>query len=182
MVSPSVGTMMPLNFQKWIAEHREVLKPPVSNAVVWTDTDFIIMVIGGPNQRTDFHDDPHEEFFYQLQGSMLLELMDENNERCDVLLQEGDVFLVPPLVPHGPRRKDNTIGLVVEYWRPTGENDHFVWYCDNCNHLLNDAQFYLTALDVDIQPEFERFYASDELRTCAKCGTVKDVPQARDDF
>ncbi len=172
----------PFNLNMWINENRDVLRPPVGNKVIWSDSRMMVMVIGGPNHRNDFHINPTEEFFYQLQGSMVLELMDENGERCDVRLQEGDVFLVPPMVPHGPRRKDNTIGLVVEYWRPEGENDHFVWYCDNCNHLLNDAQFYLTALDVDIKPEFERFYASEELRTCDKCGTVKGVPQARDDF
>ena len=175
-----MGELRAFNFNKWIDEHRHLLKPPVGNKLVFPDAEFIVMVVGGPNQRKDYHVDEGEEFFYQLQGDMILELMDENNERADIHVQEGDVFLVPSRVPHGPRRKPNTIGLVVEYWRPEGENDHFVWYCDNCNNLLNDAQFYLTALDVDIKPEFERFYASEELRTCDECGTVKDVPQARE--
>jgi len=64
------------NFKQWIDEHRDLLKPPVGNVVVWKDTDFIVMVIGGPNARTDYHDDPYEEFFYQLEGNMTLRIMD----------------------------------------------------------------------------------------------------------
>jgi len=58
------------NFKRWIDEHRHLLKPPVGNKLVFTDSEFIIMVVGGPNARRDFHVDPGEEFFYQLEGGI----------------------------------------------------------------------------------------------------------------
>jgi 3-hydroxyanthranilate 3,4-dioxygenase len=88
------------------------------------------------------------------------------------------VFMIPPNVPQRPVRKANTVGLVVEYWRPEGATDHFVWYCDGCGTKIHDIEFHLKALDEDIKPQFERFYASEELRTCKECGTVKEVPTA----
>ncbi|MFQ5889603.1 MAG: 3-hydroxyanthranilate 3,4-dioxygenase [Gemmatimonadota bacterium] len=162
----------------WINEHRDILKPPVGNDVVWKDSDMMVMIIGGPNHRNDYHINPTEEFFYQLEGDMILKIIEEDGTRRDVPIGEGEIFLVPPRVPHRPTRKAHTVGLVVEYARPKGENDHFVWYCDNCGELLHDAEFYLTDLATQIKPEFEKFYASEELRTCKKCGTVKDVPGA----
>jgi len=101
----------PLNFNKWIDENRHLLKPPVGNSVVYMDTDFMIMVVGGPNSRKDYHVDPVEEFFYQLEGDMLLQIM-ENGKRVDVPIMEGEIFLLPKNVPHSPQRHENTVGLV----------------------------------------------------------------------
>lgn len=67
----------PLNLHKWIDEHRDMLKPPVGNVQIWKDADLMVTIVGGPNQRTDFHDDPIEEFFYQLKGDMVLRVMEE---------------------------------------------------------------------------------------------------------
>src|SRR5690606_37893512 len=67
-----MSPLKPFNFRAWIDEHRELLKPPVCNKQVFEDSEFIIMVVGGPNSRTDYHDDPGEEFFYQLEGDMIL--------------------------------------------------------------------------------------------------------------
>ena len=116
------ATMMraPFNFQRWIDEHRDLLKPPVGNAQVWEDTDFIVTVVGGPNQRTDYHDDPLEEFFYQLKGDMVLRLMEDGRPR-DMPIREGDIFLLPPHVRHSPQRPEpGSVGLVIEYRRPEG--------------------------------------------------------------
>ena len=65
----------PLNLQAWIEEHRHLLKPPVGNKCIH-DGDFIIMVVGGPNQRTDDHYDEGPEFYYQLEGEMVLKVQD----------------------------------------------------------------------------------------------------------
>lgn len=166
------------NLNMWINDHRDELKPPVGNKVIWKDSQMMVMVIGGPNHRNDYHITPSPEFFHQLQGDMLLKLIDDDGTRLDVPLREGDVYMIPPYVPHRPVRKANTMGLVVEYERPEGETDHFVWFCDQCDEKIHDIEFYLTQLDEDIKPRFEEFYASEDLRTCKKCGTVKEVPTA----
>src|SRR5579883_1017160 len=108
-----------LNLQKWIDEHRHLLKPPVGNKMIWKDREFIIMVIGGPNSRTDYHSNGGEEFFYQLEGDMVLKLI-EDGKPHDLNIKEGEIFLLPPNVPHSPRRPPNTIGLVIERKRRPG--------------------------------------------------------------
>lgn len=170
-----LGTSFNLN--EWINSNRDELKPPVGNKVIWKDSKMMVMIIGGPNTRSDYHITPSEEFFHQLQGDMILKLIDpETGERIDMPLREGDVFMIPPNVPHRPVRKANTVGLVVEYWRPEGANDRFVWYCDSCNEELHSVSFHLTQLDEDIKPQFEAFYASEDLRTCDSCGALAPVP------
>jgi 3-hydroxyanthranilate 3,4-dioxygenase len=168
----------PVNLQKWIDEHRDLLKPPVGNKIVWEGPDFMVMIIGGPNHRNDYHICPTEEFFHQLEGDMLLKIVEEDGTHRDIPIKEGEILIIPPRMPHRPVRKANTVGMVLEYTRPDGEEDHFVWYCDNCGHKIHDVAFYLTNLETEIKPRFEEFYASEELRTCDKCGDVKEVPTA----
>ena len=83
-----MAQIAPFNLQKWIDEHRDLLKPPVGNAQIWQDSDFMVTVIGGPNQRTDYHDDPLEEFFYQIQGDITLRII-EDGKRRDVAFEGG---------------------------------------------------------------------------------------------
>jgi 3-hydroxyanthranilate 3,4-dioxygenase len=168
----------PINLMGWINENRHLLKPPVGNQVVWKDTDFMVMIVGGPNHRNDFHVNPTEEFFYQLEGDMYVKVIEDDGTRRDIPIAEGEIVILPPWMPHRPTRKANTVGLVLEYTRPEGENDHFVWYCDSCEVLMHDVEFYLTDLATQIKPRFEEFYGSEELRTCKNCGTLKEVPQA----
>ena len=104
----------PLNFKNWIDKNRHLLKPPVGNKVVYDDGDFMVMVVGGPNSRKDYHVDPVEEFFYQLEGDMILKVM-EDGRSIDIEIKEGEIFLLPKYVPHSPQRFENTVGLVVEY-------------------------------------------------------------------
>ncbi len=108
-----MALMPPFNFKKWIDEHRHLLKPPVGNQMVWQDRDFIVMVVGGPNSRTDFHIDESEEFFYQLEGDINLRIIEDGKPR-DMPIREGDIFLLPPKVPHSPQRPAGTVGLVIE--------------------------------------------------------------------
>jgi len=125
----------PINFKNWIDKNRHLLKPPVGNQVVYEDTEFIIMVVGGPNTRKDYHIDEGEEFFYQLEGRMVLRII-ENKKPKDININEGEIFLLPPKVPHSPQRFENTVGLVIERKRRKGELDAFQWYCDACHTLL----------------------------------------------
>ena len=117
------------NFDQWLNENRHLLKPPVGNAQIWEDADFIVTVVGGPNVRTDYHDDPREEFFYQFQGSATLKIMEADGP-YDVALDEGAIFLLPPHVRHSPQREPDSLGFVIEQRRLEGEKDGFEWFCE----------------------------------------------------
>ncbi len=171
--------MQPLrafNLRSWIDEHRHLLKPPVGNRQVFRDSEFIIMVVGGPNSRKDYHVDPGEEFFYQLEGDMLLKTF-QNGKRVDVPIREGEILLLPPNVPHSPRRFANTVGLVVERERRPAELDGFQWYCERCEHLLYEEFEHITDIENQLPPIFERFFNSTARRTCQNCGAVLARPE-----
>lgn len=172
--------LMPLNLQKWIDEHRHLLKPPVGNQVVYRDTDFIIMVVGGPNARKEFHYNEGEEFFYQLQGDMQLPIR-ENGKTRVIDIREGEIFLLPPKVEHSPQRFPNTVGLVIERHRKEDEIDACTWYCENCDEQLYRAQFHLKDIVVELPKLMQHYYDHLELRTCKYCGTVMDVPQLKEE-
>ncbi|MES0812948.1 3-hydroxyanthranilate 3,4-dioxygenase [Roseibium sp. SCPC15] len=168
------------NFQKWIDEHKHLLKPPVGNQQVWKDADLMVTVVGGPNKRTDYHDDPVEEFFYQLKGDMVLKIYD-GKEFYDVPIREGEIFLLPPHVRHSPQRpQEGSIGLVIEPARPEGALDAIEWYCFECQHLVHRAELDLESIVEDLPPVYQAFYASEEDRTCPNCGSVhpgKEPPE-----
>jgi len=165
----------PINFKQWIDTHRELLRPPVGNKVIYTDSEFIIQVVGGPNSRKDFHVDPAEEFFYQLEGKMVLRIV-ENGSIVDLPIPAGDILLLPPQTPHSPQRQANSVGLVVERRRRPGELDGLQWYCENCSNLLYEEFFPLTNIETQFQPVFDRFFGSLSLRTCKRCHAVMQSP------
>lgn len=165
------------NLKKWIDDNRHLLKPPVGNQCIYPDTDFIVMIVGGPNQRKDFHVNPTEELFFQIEGDITVRIM-QNGEPQDIEIKEGDMFLLPPNIPHSPQRPANTVGLVLERRRPAGNNDHLRYYCEKCGHVLFDPDFYLTDIVSQLRPLMEQFWADENLRTCDKCGTVMQPPAA----
>jgi len=162
---------LPLDFRQWIDAHRDLLRPPVGNAQIWQDTDFIVTVVGGPNRRTDFHDDPLEEFFYQIKGDMVLRIREDGRPR-DLPIGEGGIFLLPPHVRHSPQRPDGSIGLVIERQRPAGVIDGFEWYCPECHALLHRVEIQLEDIVRDLPPLFDAFYADEAKRRCVQCGTL----------
>ena len=166
----------PFNFMQWIDDHRHLLKPPVGNKVVYEDTEFIIMVVGGPNARKDYHYNEGEEFFYQLEGSINVRIQ-ENGKAVDIPINEGEIFLLPPSVPHSPMRSEGSVGLVIERKRRDSEKDGLLWFCDKCNHKLFEKYFVLNSIEKDFLPVFREFYASEELRTCNSCGYVMELDE-----
>ncbi len=162
------------SLKTWIDEHRHLLKPPVGNQLVWKNQEFMVMIVGGPNQRKDFHVNPTEEFYYQLEGDITLRILEDGKPR-DIPIRQGDVFLLPANIPHSPQRPPNTIGMVVEYKRPEGKKDHMRFYCD-CGTLLHDDSFILVDLGTQLKPVIDKFWASDDLRTCKKCGKKLQQP------
>jgi 3-hydroxyanthranilate 3,4-dioxygenase len=165
----------PFSFKQWIDENRHLLKPPVNNKVVYKDTEFIVMVVGGPNSRKDFHYNESEEFFYQLEGDVAVQIQ-ENGKAVTVPIREGEIFLLPPRIPHNPMRGPNTIGLVMERKRRENEKDGLLWFCEKCNEKLYEEYFPLTDITSQFQGVFEKFYGSKDLRTCKKCGHVMEPP------
>jgi len=162
----------PINFPQWIEQNQHLLKPPVGNQQIWLDTDFIVTVVGGPNQRTDFHDDPYEEFFYQFKGNAFLNTM-ENGRPGRVDLKEGAMFLLPPHVRHSPQRPEaGSLCIVIERSRPVGQLDGFEWFCPNCHALIHRVEVQLKSIVSDLPPLFAAFYADLDARRCRQCGTV----------
>lgn len=160
------------NFQKWIDANQHLLKPPVGNKMVFEKTGMVVMVVGGPNQRVDFHDDPVEEMFYQLRGDMILKVA-ENGKIYDVPLREGDIFMLPPHVRHSPQRPvPGSVGLVVEGHRQPGQRDGFEWFCFECGERLHRVEVTVKDLVKDLPPLYEKFYADVKQRTCPKCGAL----------
>ena len=158
------------NLSRWIEEHAHLLKPPVGNQMVFREAgDLIVMAIGGPNARTDYHDDPYEEFFYQLRGNIVLKVM-ENGAARDVPIREGEVLLVPAHCRHSPQRPANSVGLVVEKVRPRNVNDGFEWYCPNCWTRVHRIDVNVQNIVTDLPPLFDAFYRSE--RKCPNCGTI----------
>ena len=165
----------PFNFKQWIDEHRHLLKPPVGNQCVYADDDFIVMVVGGPNSRKDYHWDEGEELFYQLEGDIKVQIQ-EDGKPVEVPIREGEMFLLPPRIPHNPIRSANTVGLVIERKRHEGELDGLLWFCENCNNKLYEEYFQLADITTQFQGVFAKFYGSEELRTCKNCGAVMEPP------
>ena len=131
-------TFKAFNFHDWIARNKGALKPPVANKQLFDHkTGMTVMIVGGPNRRVDFHDDPVEEFFYQLEGDMVLKIA-EGGKIYDVNIRQGDVFILPPHVRHSPQRPvAGSVGLVVEGTRTDGMRDGFEWFCFTCGERVH---------------------------------------------
>jgi 3-hydroxyanthranilate 3,4-dioxygenase len=164
-----MAEFMPLNFKKWIDENRHLLKPPVGNKCIWENREFICMVVGGPNERTDFHINETEEFFHQIEGTMTLRILDDGKPK-DVVIGPGDIFLLPPKVPHSPQRPANTVGLVIEHKRAPHMKDGLLWICEKCDAPVYQEYFHLTDIVNQFQGVFAKYYGSEKNRTCSKCG------------
>jgi 3-hydroxyanthranilate 3,4-dioxygenase len=161
----------PFNLRSWIDRNRHLLKPPVGNKLLFRDSELIVMAVGGPNSRQDFHHDPGEELFLQIEGDIVLKVV-EDGRIIDMPIREGDLFLLPPQVPHSPRRPADTVGIVVERRRGATETDGFSWYCEACGHLLYLERIAVRNIETDLPPVFERFFSSLQHRTCGVCGAV----------
>lgn len=165
----------PFNLQKWVDDNRHLLKPPVGNKQVYKgNEDYIVMVVGGPNGRKDYHWEEGEELFYQIEGDITLKIINESGEPESIPIREGEMFLLPPHIPHSPQRPANTIGLVIERYRNEGEMDKLMWFCENCNHKLHEESFPLEDIVTQLKAAINEFMTSEELRTCNNCGTVME--------
>ncbi|MCV6630230.1 MAG: 3-hydroxyanthranilate 3,4-dioxygenase [Flavobacteriaceae bacterium] len=171
-----MAVKIPFNLENWIAQNRKFLQPPVSNKQIYTESDdYIVMIVGGPNARKDYHYNETEELFYQLEGTINIHIQ-ENGIKKTMQLAPGDMFLLPAKVPHSPERKAGSVGLVVEAKRNTDTmKDGLLWYCEHCNHKLHEVYFPLNNIEKDFLKHFQDFYGNKELRSCKNCGEVMPV-------
>jgi 3-hydroxyanthranilate 3,4-dioxygenase len=161
-----------VNFAQWIADNAPSLTPPVNNKALFTGKDFIVQVVGGPNQRTDFHVDPYEEWFHQLKGNMHVNVITDDGPRT-VHVREGETWLLPGFVPHSPQRPEaGSIGLVIERVREEGTLEKFQWYCEECGSLVHEVELQVRDIVADLPPVFSAFYADEDARTCGECGAL----------
>jgi 3-hydroxyanthranilate 3,4-dioxygenase len=165
----------PFNLRLWIDQNRDLLKPPVGNKLLFKDSAFIVMAVGGPNSRKDFHHDPSEELFFQIEGDMLLRTV-QDGRLADLPIREGEMYLLPAEVPHSPQRPAGSVGIVVERRRSPDELDGFSWYCENCGHRLFLERVAVRNIETQLPEIFSRFYSSLQHRTCSLCGTVMRAP------
>tara|TARA_R110000787_G_scaffold48165_1_gene116285 strand:+ start:762 stop:1301 length:540 start_codon:yes stop_codon:yes gene_type:complete len=162
----------PFNLDRWVEKYRDQLKPPVGNKLLFEEDGMIAQIIGGPNTRVDFHDDPVQEFFYQLRGDMILKVVDRGRIE-NVRIDEGDVFMLPPHMRHSPQRPlPGSIGLVVESPRMAGMLDGFEWYCFDCMSCIHRVEVPVHNIVDDLPPLYDAFYADAAARTCGACGAV----------
>ncbi len=177
-----MSSLAAFSLRKWIDEHRDLLKPPIGNKCVYDEAeDFIIMVVGGPNKRKDYHYNEGEEFFYQIEGDIVVKVID-NGKNVDIPIREGEIFLLPPKVPHSPQRTEGSIGLVIERTRSPHENDGCMWFCESCGEKVYEEYFHLdkpSDIVHKLKSVMEKYHDSDELRTCNNCGSTMAAPMKK---
>lgn len=124
------------------------------------------MFCGGSskNDRTDFHLEEGEELFYQIKGDMVLRVMEKEKVK-DIVIREGEMFLLPPRIPHSPQRVADSIGLVIERERKPNETDGLRWYIPGTNQVLWEKFFHCFNLGTQLKPVIEECYASKAYRT-----------------
>ena len=171
-----MNVLTPFALMPWIEEHRHRLKPPVGNKQIFENDEFIVMAVGGPNSRKDYHYDAGPELFYQLEGEMLLKTM-QDGKPVDIPIRAGEMLLLPGGVPHSPQRFAHSVGLVVERRRQEGEKDGLMWFCEKCHNKLYEEYFVLKSIEKDFPPVFDRFFGDLGKRTCKHCGAVMEAPQ-----
>lgn len=175
----AMSILAPFNLQKWIEEHRDLLKPPVGNQCIYKEAEnFIVMVVGGPNARKDYHYNESEELYYQIEGNIVLKIIDQGIPKS-IPIQQGEMFLLPPKTPHSPQRPANTVGIVIEKIRTDEKNekDAFMWFCENCGNKLHEEFAFIKDIVHQLPPIMNRFWSTESYRTCSKCGTVMQPPQ-----
>ena len=170
--------LVPKNVWQWIEENREAFEPPVGNKVVWEDSQYTAMVVRGPNARRDFHVDPSDEIFYQLKGDIIVEHLDENGKRQSDVVGEGEIILLPAMVPHSPHRPADSWGLVIEIKRQPDQTESLLWLCERCDARLHEVTMHVADIEKELKAAIQGFDTDVELRTCGSCGHVQPAAVA----
>lgn len=168
-------TIVGVDLMAWIEDNLAEFNWPTGTSVLWKDSEFFAFAAGG-NARNDFHINPGEEVFIQLKGDIQVDYIDGEGRRQPNVIREGSVMLMPPLVPHAPRRPKGSWGFVVERRRAPDELDAWAWFCENCDNKLREFRMHIDNMDAQFNDVLNEFNASEEMRTCGRCGHVQTVP------
>lgn len=168
------------NLKQWVAENQQLFNPPFrTNQLLVSHKDFLVMVLRGPNTRLDFHIQPGDEFFYQVEGEMELVLKPEGERRQNIRIRESEIFVLPGGMPHSPRRFENTWGLVIERKRRQEEKEEFAWFCEQCDALVLSRRVDQGNIPAQVTAVYSEFNGDEKLRTCKACGYVfPETPMA----
>jgi len=159
--------------KRWIDVNKEYFNPPFrTNKLLVQGKDFLVMILRGPNERLDFHIEPGDEFFYQVEGDMELHLKPDCERRQVIKIGEGEIFICPGGMPHSPRRNENTWGLVIERQRRAEEKEEFAWFCEKCDELVLSRTVRQGNIPAQVKAIYQQFNDQESLRTCRACGYV----------
>ncbi|KAJ5709386.1 3-hydroxyanthranilate 3-4-dioxygenase, partial [Penicillium malachiteum] len=177
----------PFSLSTWISNNAEKLKPPVNNSCLYSGKDFILMAVGGPNTRNDYHSklssgytagSKCNEWFFQIKGDMLLKVVEGMTNFREIIIKEGEMFLLPANTPHSPRRSRDTIGLVMERTRPPKSTDRIRWYCENkyahkgAPVIIREEAFYCEDIEGQLKGIIEDWMGNEKGRECGVCGQI----------
>lgn len=166
----------PFHLMEWIAQSMSGDMGPVGNKEVFRQSDFIFMIVKGPNKRNDFHIDPYDEIFVQLKGTIYVKYRDDDGHLQTAEVKEGEVMIITAMTPHCPIRPPDTMGLVIERPRVPGEKDGIVWYCDACGHTLHELEIDCQDIETQLKAALDAFNADTAQRTCPHCGSLFPDP------
>lgn len=161
------------HLKRWVEQNKGLFEPPFkTNRVLAYHKDFIVMILRGPNVRLDFHVEPGEEFFYQVEGNIELHIKPPGEQRHVVKIREGEVYLCPGGLAHSPRRGEGTWGMVIERKRLPEEIEKFVWFCENCDEKVHSQEVVQGDIAAQVARTYGAFNSDPRLRTCTKCSYV----------
>ncbi len=158
----------------WVEANRhDPDRPLMNHQMVWRDA-FIVMMFNGatPSERSDFHINASGELFYQLEGDMRCQLRQEDGSITHHVVGPGQLFYIPPMMPHLNQREEGSTGIVIHQQRPEGALDGMVWFCLECGHTLHRVDYLFTELRENLETHIRAFLSDESLRTCTKCASV----------
>ncbi|KFO07592.1 3-hydroxyanthranilate 3,4-dioxygenase, partial [Balearica regulorum gibbericeps] len=104
------------------------------------------------------------QLFYQVKGDMCLKII-ENGKPKDIVIREGEMFLLPARIPHSPQRYANTVGLVIERERLKTEIDGLRYYVGESTNVLFEKWFHCENLGTQLTPIIQEFFNSRQYKT-----------------
>lgn len=161
----------PINLKHWIQENKAALQPPVCNKLIFPAKDYIIMAVGGPNAREDYHVNEGEEIFMQVEGILSLKIIEAGKPKT-ITVQAGETYLLAGNVPHSPQRPAQSLGIVIEKVRQPGQRDGFQWYCQQCHEKMYEVFVHIDDIVKQLPEIFNDFYQNSQQCTCQHCGWV----------